>query len=237
MKAGSPFLTVGLAIPSLLVHLNSTDLCTTILTLQRRTADLGRLQSVSHLASLRRHPMFTRLAGWGIKLQHMGMDRLYRGHRGDVRLYLARILRDADLAEDLTQDAFLRCFATVQAGGNPENLRSYLYRVARNVAVDHLRLQKRRRTDTTGSQTIAAIADPRPGPERVLIDRERLRIFAQALAALPNKTRRIFILHRIDGLTYRDVADRMDLSESSVQKHLARALFEVLQRLQDDEDG
>ena len=71
----------------------------------------------------------------------------------------------------------------------------------------------------------------------MLIDRERLRIFAQALAALPNKTRRIFILHRIDGLTYRDVADRMELSESSVQKHLARALFEVLQRLQDDEDS
>lgn len=169
--------------------------------------------------------------------ERTGLDGLFRSHRGDVRSYMARILRDADLAEDLTQDAFLRIFATVQAGGRPENLRGYLYRVARNIAVDHLRLQKRRRTGTGPDGVMAAIPDPHPGAERALIDRERLRVFVQALTALPDRTQRIFILHRLDGLSYRDVAHRMDLSESSVQKHLARALFQVACRLQDYEEG
>ncbi|WP_244294864.1 MULTISPECIES: RNA polymerase sigma factor [Paracoccus] len=53
----------------------------------------------------------------------------------------------------------------------------------------------------------------------------------------PDKTRRIFVLHRIRGLSYREVAQHMALSESSVQKHLARALFEVTCRLREYEDG
>lgn len=71
-----------------------------------------------------------------------------------------------------------------------------------------------------------------------MIDRERLKVFLRALAGLPDKTQQIFVLHRINGLSYREVARHMDLSESSVQKHLARALFEITRRLQEYEgDG
>ncbi|WP_104494416.1 RNA polymerase sigma factor [Paracoccus denitrificans] len=170
-------------------------------------------------------------------MERTGIDWLFCTHRGDVSSYLARMLRDPDLAEDLTQDAFLRCCTALQSGGRPENLRGYLYRIARNIAVDHLRLQKRRRTDMPGDHVLAAIADPRPGQERWMIDRERLKVFLRALAALPDKTQRIFVLHRIQRLSYREVARHMELSESSVQKHLARALLEVTRRLREYEDG
>lgn len=166
-----------------------------------------------------------------------GIERLFRSHGGDVSSYLARMLRDPDLAEDLTQDAFLRCCATLQGGDRPENLRGYPYRIARNIAVDHPRLQRRRRTHMRGDHVLAAIADPRPGQERRMIDRERLQVFLHALAGLPDKTRRIFVLHRIRGLSYREVAQHMALSESSVQKHLARVLLEVTCRLREYEDG
>jgi len=164
------------------------------------------------------------------------VGRLFHNHRADVSSYLIRMLRDPDLADDLTQETFLRLCVTLD-GRRPENGRAFLCRIARNIAIDHLRLIRRRGTDMPGDQVLQAIADPRPTQENILIDRERLRVFLRALADLPETTRRIFVLHRVEGLKYREVARRMELSESSVQKHLARALLEVTRRLRAYEGG
>jgi len=164
------------------------------------------------------------------------VGRLFYNHRADVSSYLIRMLRDPDLADDLTQETFLRLCGNLD-GRKPENGRAFLCRIARNIAIDHLRLIRRRGTDMPGDQVLQAIADPRPTQENILIDRERLGVFLRALADLPETTRRIFVLHRVEGLKYREVARRMELSESSVQKHLARALLEVTRRLRAYEGG
>jgi RNA polymerase sigma factor (sigma-70 family) len=109
--------------------------------------------------------------------------------------------------------------------------RSYLYRTAHNLAVDHVRQQARQKTEATPEDEIAKIADHRPSQEEEVDARLRLDRLRIIVSELPENTREIFVLNRIDGLSYSETADRVGMSESSVQKHLAKALLHVTRRL------
>ncbi|MEM9681975.1 MAG: RNA polymerase sigma factor [Pseudomonadota bacterium] len=165
----------------------------------------------------------------------MGKDirELFLAHRREVQAYLTRKLRNAETAADLTQETFLRL--TERAGGNAAAVitheRSYLYRIAHNVAVDHLRRVGRERTDIVAPVELDHLADETPSPERAAGSRDELAVVRAAIRELPDRTQQIFVLARILGLTYREVAARLRVSESSVQKHLARATKHVMLRL------
>ncbi|MDE1146443.1 MAG: RNA polymerase sigma factor [Azospirillaceae bacterium] len=161
---------------------------------------------------------------------------LFLDHRRELHSYINKRVRNADTAADLTQETFLR-FAE-QRQGRPDaaitHERSYLYRTAHNLAVDHIRQQQREQTAPVAEEDLAAIPDETPGQDRVsagIHDLDRVRA---ALLDLPERTRQVFALTRIEGLTYREVAQRLEISDSSVQKHLARAIKQVMQRLRSD---
>jgi RNA polymerase sigma factor (sigma-70 family) len=156
------------------------------------------------------------------------LKQLFLAHRGELHAYLTDRLRDRELANDLAQETFLR-FAEQGGNGVIVEDRSYLYRTARNLAIDHIRRTHRHRTDVTAHADLADIAADLPGAEEVVAGRERLDRLRAAIEALPERTRQVFVLHRIEELTYAEVATRLGISESSVQKHLARALQHVVQ--------
>lgn len=164
----------------------------------------------------------------------MDIKRLFLAHGRELQRYLTRRLRDAETAADLTQETFLRL---AEAGGAAEggaavlHQRSYLYRMAHNLAVDHLRRQGRERTDPTEGEVLDAVMDEAPCPERSAMGRGELRHVREALLELPERTRQVFALVRVEGLTYRETAQRLGISDSSVQKHLAKAVKHVMQRL------
>ncbi len=163
----------------------------------------------------------------------MDLRRLFLAHGREVRAYLTRKLRDAETAADLTQETFLR-FAEQhrpESGGAAVlHQRSYLYRTAHNLAVDHMRQRQRERTDLMPDDLLSCIADERPSPERQAAGHDELSRVRDALLELPERTRQVFALVRIEGLTYRETAERLDISDSSVQKHLAKAIKHVMQR-------
>ncbi|MEJ8476926.1 RNA polymerase sigma factor [Roseibium algae] len=162
------------------------------------------------------------------------LKKLYLSYHRELQAYLTNKLRDPELAADLTQEAFLRYAEKNTVDGSTVlHDRSYLYRTAHNLAVDHIRQQARRRTDAPGSDVLDTMADETPGQEAITLGRERLSQLTAALEDLPSRTRQIFELNRIDGLSYRDVSQRLDISESSVQKHLAKALLHVTRCLRD----
>ncbi len=167
------------------------------------------------------------------------MTLAFLAYRGEVLAYLTRKLRDAELAADLTQEAFMRLSESeAGAAGAVGNPRAYLYRVAHNLAVDHVRRQNPRRdTAPVSDAVLEEVPDGRPSPEQVLGERQRLDIARSAVLDLPERTRQVFVLARLDGLTYRQVAETLGISESSVQKHLAKAVAHVMQRLRAGDHG
>lgn len=172
------------------------------------------------------------------KVGREDIKRLFLAHRAEIQAYLTRKLRNAELAAELTQEAFLR-FAeqgqTESAAITHE--RSYLYRVAHNLAADHLRLRGREKLDLLGNDMLDALADDAPSPERVVNGQSEIARLRRILMELPERTRAVFVLTRIDRLTYHETAQRLEISESSVQKHLAQAVKHVMQRLRSDETG
>lgn len=159
---------------------------------------------------------------------------LFLAHRGELQAYLMKQLRNAEAAADLTQETFLRYAERGPAAvASIANERSYLYRTAHNLAVDYIRQQSRRRTDLTAGDAFAEIADDRPSLEEEAAARQRLAQLSAILSDLPDLTREIFVLNRLEGLTYAQVAARLSISDSSVQKHLAKALALVTRRLRE----
>jgi RNA polymerase sigma-70 factor (ECF subfamily) len=163
-------------------------------------------------------------------LTEKDLDALYRAHRKELWAFLLRRVRRPDVAADLLQEIFLR-LAEQPAGLGVANMRAYLYRTAQNLATDHFRREERRQTFPTPIEELAELPEDAPSLEQAAADRQRLEAMRRIVAELPPRTRQVFELNRIDGLTYEETARRLGISESSVQKHLAQALLHVMQRM------
>ena len=124
-------------------------------------------------------------------------------------------------AADLVQDLFLRFWRRplVQV----EELNTYLLRCAGNIAIDHLR-QEGTRARLNDERLPEACQPDADEPQAALEASNDLRRIETALRGLPEKTRHIFLLNRIHGRKYAEIAKVMGLSQSAVEKHMMRAL-------------
>ncbi len=147
---------------------------------------------------------------------------------GELRRYARRKVGDDAVADELVQEACLRLVAT----GNdlPFNPRAYLYRILSNLVTDHHRHRVRLQKTFIDAVTLDA-ADDRPDAEREVIGRQRLAILAQAVAELPPRCRECFALRRFEGLSHAEIANRMRISTSAVEKHLAAATVHCARRV------
>jgi RNA polymerase sigma-70 factor (ECF subfamily) len=143
-------------------------------------------------------------------------------HRAALMRFLARRLGDATLAEDLTQETWLRA-ASGGGAAAIANPRSYLFRVAANLAIDHRR-RVRRRGPEASPDAAAAVADPAPSSEAVVLTREELRLLGAAIEGLPPRCRQVFLLARIEGLTYVEIGRRLGISPKTAFSHMVKAL-------------
>jgi RNA polymerase sigma-70 factor (ECF subfamily) len=132
--------------------------------------------------------------------------------------YAARVLRSRDRAEDIAQDAYVGLLSC----GDVAEPRGYLFASAHNLAVDRLR---RDRTEAVSESGLPPeLADDAPSAEAIISSRERLLALQTALDTLPPATREAFLLSRLDGLPHREIAARLGVSVSMVEKHVMRAL-------------
>lgn len=126
--------------------------------------------------------------------------------------------------EDVAQAAFAK-YAALPDRDRVENPRAFLFRMAHNIVVDEKRLQDRRAahaSDEQYRQEGEGRADF--SPERVFIGKEEFLLVEAALKAMPARDRRLFLLHRVEGLSYAEIARREKCSESGVRKAVKRAL-------------
>lgn len=147
--------------------------------------------------------------------------KVFLSQRAQMEALVNRRVGCRATAADLVQDLFLRFWRRplVQV----EELSTYLLRSASNIAIDHLRREGARERNTEAWQPDAA-EQLSPEPQAALEAGNDLRHIEAALRQLPERTRQIFLLNRLHGRTYADIARAMHLSQSAVEKHMMRAL-------------
>ncbi|MEK8032761.1 sigma-70 family RNA polymerase sigma factor [Ideonella sp. DXS29W] len=143
-------------------------------------------------------------------------------HRPQLRQTALKIVGDAQRADDLLHDAYLRATACPRGALNEPV--SYCHRIVRNLAIDD-----RRRANVEGDLFEETPDEldarcPCASPERHAIGRQHIALVCQALAALPERPRRAFELHQIDGLPLREVATQLGLSLSTTHASVQQAL-------------
>lgn len=135
-------------------------------------------------------------------------------------------------AADIAQDTFLRLLVR-KVLLNPDCSRPYLLRVARGLVVDNYR---RKRIEHAYLDSLRQLPEPlAPSPEQQALAVEALLELDQLLGSLPDKVRRALLLCKLDGLSYREIAEQMGVSVSSVEKYIMRGLAACCQLLIEDD--
>ena len=143
--------------------------------------------------------------------------------RGALARYFARHLQDRSEVDDLVQDVFLRIVKRGGASGL-ENFEGYVFETAASVLNDRFRRRRARHADRHVEFDPDLHGQAELGPDRVLAGRQALRETTTALMKLPERTRNVFVLRRLEGLPYGEIARRLGLSVSAVEKHMVRAM-------------
>lgn len=149
-------------------------------------------------------------------------DTLSRRLRPALMRYFQRRTASVSDAEELVQELFLRLLRRADLFAL-ENLDGYVFEAAANLARDRVRRQQARGGRHIDIADIEAATDE-PSPEQVVDARKRLDLMLVALDGLPPRARTIVILRRFENLTYRQIAERLDISVSAVEKHMVRAM-------------
>jgi RNA polymerase sigma-70 factor (ECF subfamily) len=150
---------------------------------------------------------------------------LYATMRTPLLGYACQVVGSTGEAEDLVQIAFLRLFDQLRSRAQIENLRSWLYRVVHNLAIDQLRRQGKQESAVTEWLAQRALEASETSAEEDLIRRQSI---IHSLAILNVRERYCLIL-RAEGLSYKEIADVLSISSKAVSVYLTRGLkkFEV----------
>ena len=159
----------------------------------------------------------------------LDITRIYVAEQGRLHAYVRRMLRNPATAEDVVQQAFVNLLGRPMSGEAPSS--AYVMQAVRNLALNHLRDTRRRARVETVCDCLEEIADLAPSPEMAAVHRCELRRLLTALAALPPRRREAFVLSRIEGLSYDEVAVRMSVSRNTVITHIVAAMAELSRRL------
>lgn len=154
------------------------------------------------------------------------LDSIYRTEATGLKAYFSRRLRREDEPADYVNEAFSRLagFMSREAVREP---RHYLRTIARNLLFERTRRLKVRALFP--HVPLSPEHEPAVPPDQMhrLELNEMLAAYRRALGELPDKTREVFLLHRVDELPYREIGERLGISIPTVQYHMARALAHI----------
>lgn len=151
---------------------------------------------------------------------------LYQEHHPWLRQWLRRKLGCAETAADIAQDTFLRLINKPFFFENTQSTRAFLGKIAKGLCID---LWRRQQIEQAWLETLANRPEQEiPSPETQLLMIEALCRIDSMLCNLPEKAATAFLLAQIDGLTYREIAQRLDVSERMVKKYMAQTMLQCL---------
>lgn len=167
-------------------------------------------------------------------------DEVVRRHQRRVFRFLFMLLRDADEADNLTQECFLRAYQSISSFRGESSMETWLLRIAANLVRDQARNRKRSfwkrllgLEDGGEREGAARIASPHPSPERYVLVREEVQAVWRAADQLSDQQRAVFLLRFVEEMELSEIANVLGLQVGSVKSHLFRALQSVRAQLKE----
>jgi RNA polymerase sigma-70 factor (ECF subfamily) len=155
------------------------------------------------------------------------VEALFAKHHNEIYAYLMRMLREPELAADLTQEAFIKAYKNYETLEKPENARAWLYQIAHRVALDEIRRRKIIRFfPWTGESHGSA-----PSAERLVMDVHLSSDMQRALARIPERQRAALLLAELHDLTGVELAAALGVSHVAARALLTRARESLRQAL------
>jgi RNA polymerase sigma-70 factor (ECF subfamily) len=155
------------------------------------------------------------------------VESLFGKHHTEIYAYLLRMLREPELAADLTQDAFIKAYRNYDTLEKPENARAWLYQIAHRVALDEIRRRKIIRfLPWTGESPGSA-----PSAERLVMDAHLSGDMQRALERIPERQRAALLLAELHDLTGLELAAALGVSHVAARALLTRARESLRQAL------
>ena len=155
-------------------------------------------------------------------VQRRDFATLYRTTVAPLRRYLTRMLGNSAEAQDIAHDAYLRVYPNAE-NPNIQQPEAVLYTTARRLAINRL---KRRSISpiSNDSSSFETAASSTPGVAQQVMARQELKLLQAAIAQLPEGCRNVLLLRKVELLSHREIADRLGISVSTVEKQHVRAL-------------
>ncbi|CAM3748272.1 ECF RNA polymerase sigma factor SigL [Pseudomonas reidholzensis] len=163
--------------------------------------------------------------------ERLPLTRLVETHYEEIKSYLQRKTGSASTAADLVQETWLR--VARHAAKLPDNPLGYIYRTASNLLLDKQRHEQMHGRYFSDDADLEASQCPLTTPDEAAVVQQEMQLLADAVRDLPEKCRAVFLLYRGEELSAREIAERLNISVSTVEKHIAKAMQHCRQRLTD----
>jgi RNA polymerase sigma-70 factor, ECF subfamily len=155
--------------------------------------------------------------------------------------FLFRMVRNQAIVEELAQEVFLRVYRSRESYRAEAKFSTWLYRIATNLAVNHARDTKNERSARTvyldapdaETGTTPDVADDEPTAEQNLLRAERMKAIRAHVMALPERQRMAVLMHKYQGMDYREIGEVLKQSESATKSLLFRAYQTLRDKLKD----
>ena len=151
-----------------------------------------------------------------------------------LKKYLTRFFSRPQDIDDAAQETFLKAFAS-EAKAEIRAPKSFLFKVAKHTALNEIAKKANNTTDFIEDSARSNVLEDegQVSAEQELDSKQKLIVFARAVASLPPNCRRVFLLRKMDGLKVKEIARKLDISVSGVEKHIATGLVKCSQHLRE----
>jgi RNA polymerase sigma-70 factor, ECF subfamily len=168
-------------------------------------------------------------------------DVLLAKYRKPIIHFMYRMVHNQAVAEELAQEVFLRVYRSRETYRAEARFSTWLYRIATNLGVNHARDTRHERSASTvyldepdaETGTTPDVADETPSAEADMLRRERMNAIRQHVMALPERQRTAVLMHKYEGLDYKQIGEVLKLSESATKSLLFRAYQTLRERLKE----
>lgn len=159
-----------------------------------------------------------------VRDEWLSVEQAFRRYHGGLINFLRQRLRSEEDAADVAQETYTRLVQSYHDELDPQTASTLIFRIAINAANDLSRRRKTHHAVDHCSTELVPLASEEPSQERRVHAQQQLELLYAAIEGLSPRCRQVFLLNRVDRMTYGEIASHCGISVSMVEKHITKAL-------------